>query len=270
MDARLIYLPGLALAALSAGCVGTRPAIFDGGGPPPAGAAEYAARARGGTAPADARTGAAGPLQGSSYAPPGTTAARPPADPRGAAGPWVTPASAQAPPPAAGLPPPNPAAQPGPPPLTNPAALSAPPGAVPDGAMAPGGGHIRAVPTATGARLGLGPNEVPADRVVELSEKVQAAKFENQALISRIRELEAVAAGRETSLFEAIREVEAASAEVSKARADLAALRAEVAAARDRLRQIEKEDVDTLKAVIAGLEKLLQVPPARPTAGREP
>ncbi|MBX9625103.1 MAG: hypothetical protein K2X82_14955, partial [Gemmataceae bacterium] len=168
-----------------------------------------------------------------------------------------------------------PAGPPGQPPQPGPTAggPGQPPTPPPDwsgAGMAPYGPHVRETPTATGARLGLGPQDVPAERVVELSTQLQAAAFENKALIARIRELDAVAHGREVSLVEAVREVEAASGEVAKARAELAALRAEVAAARDRLRQIEKEDVETLRAVIAGLEKLLQAPPARPTAGREP
>ena len=137
------------------------------------------------------------------------------------------------------------------------------------GTSAPFGPHVRTAPTATGSFLNLGPGEIAADRVVELAKLLEAAGVENRALVGRIRDLEASGIGREQALAEALREVEAAAAEVGRARADLMVLRKEIAALKDRLEQVEKEDVETLKAVIAALDKLVQgAPPGRP-AGKE-
>ena len=137
------------------------------------------------------------------------------------------------------------------------------------GTSAPFGPHVRTAPTATGSLLNLGPGEIAADRVVELAKLLEAAGVENRALVGRIRDLEASGIGREQALTEALREVEAASAEVGRARADLAVLRKEIVALKDRLEQVEKEDVETLKAVIAALDKLVQGAPLGRPAGKE-
>lgn len=114
---------------------------------------------------------------------------------------------------------------------------------------------VRAMPTATGARLNLGPGEVPADRLVELSQYLEAALAQNRDLVGRVRELEALGVAREQALAEALGEVEIASGEVARTRAALQALQA-------KLLLIETEDIETLKAVIAALERLIS-PPGR-------
>ena len=114
---------------------------------------------------------------------------------------------------------------------------------------------VRAMPTATGARLNLGRGEVPADRLVELSQYLEAAHAQNRELAGRVRELEALGAAREQALAEALGEVEIATAEVARTRAALQALQA-------KLLLIETEDIETLKAVIAALERLIS-PPGR-------
>ncbi|MFM8274961.1 MAG: hypothetical protein ACKODX_21880 [Gemmata sp.] len=119
--------------------------------------------------------------------------------------------------------------------------------------------HVLDKPTAGGARLGLLPNEVPADRVVELTIHLQNLSAQNQALAARIKDLEAAAAGREQSLEEAARVIATGNAEAEKVRA---ALQARVAALQSKIEQMEAEDIAVLKAVIAALERLL--PPAPP------
>ncbi len=85
---------------------------------------------------------------------------------------------------------------------------------------------------------------------------MQAAEI--AALTVRIRELEAAAISREHSIAESHRQAEAVGAEAARLRADLAAAEA-------RLQQLEKEDVEVLRSMVAALEKLLGVP-----SGREP
>ncbi len=122
------------------------------------------------------------------------------------------------------------------------------------------GTNQRVAPGAVGSLLRLGPNESPLDRVVELARQVEATRGENAALLGRIRELEGLGLGREQALSEALREVDNATAEVGRARTDLVNLRRELQALKDRLEEIEKEDVETLKLVIAALDRLLTTP----------
>jgi hypothetical protein len=129
--------------------------------------------------------------------------------------------------------------------------------------MHPGDPHVRTMPTAVGGRLELAPWQVPADRVVELSKQLDTQDALNRTLLIRIRELESHGTTREQSLNEAVRDAERADEEAVKARAALQLTREDAAVLRARLQSIEKEDVETLRLVIAALEKLLDVPPAR-------
>jgi hypothetical protein len=85
----------------------------------------------------------------------------------------------------------------------------------------------------------------------------------NRSLLARIRELEAAGATREQALSEAVRDVERADTEISKTQASLQISREEAALLRSRILLMEKEDVETLKRVIAALEKLLSSGPGR-------
>lgn len=178
----------------------------------------------------------------------------------------VTPAGGQTPPPTM-LPPPSflPSGQP---PANCPPGVPVPPGSLPGvgyGGM-PGDPHIRTTPTVVGGRLGLGPGEVPTDRVVALTGQLDLLAAQNRELVTRIKELDAQAATRDQAFNEALREVDSANAEVLKARGQMQSLRAEIAGLQQQLQQIEKEDIAMLKAVIAALERILNAPPVR----REP
>lgn len=118
--------------------------------------------------------------------------------------------------------------------------------------------HQRDGPTATGGRLDLKPNELPIDRAVELSKRMDELAVENGKLLARIKTLEANGLSREQALNETLREVETATAEVVKARSDLQAMRGELNALRDKVKQVERDELDTLRKVIAALEKLLE------------
>lgn len=122
------------------------------------------------------------------------------------------------------------------------------------------GPNERNSPTAVGSLGQLGPNDNPLDRMIGLAKMAEAARAENAALIGRIRELEGSGLTREQALAEALRMVDAATAEVALARADMARLREELRALRQRLEDIEREDVADLKAVIQALDRLLTTP----------
>ncbi len=134
--------------------------------------------------------------------------------------------------------------------------MMTPPG-VPPGYTAPNPAadpHLRISPTATGGRLNLGPYEVPADRVVELSKNLEVALAQNRDLLARIKELEALGVGREQALAEAVREIDAITAAGAKERS---ALQAQILALQGKIRQLEEEDIIFLRAVIEALGKLL-------------
>jgi hypothetical protein len=137
-----------------------------------------------------------------------------------------------------------------------------PPGTAGSG-MPPGDPHLRATPTAVGGRLELAPWEFPADRVVELTKQLDTLNSLNRSLLARIRELESHGATREQAIAEAVRDVERADDEVTRTRSTLQLTREEAAVLRARLQLMEKEDIETLKLVIAALEKLLDAPPSR-------
>jgi predicted RNase H-like nuclease (RuvC/YqgF family) len=109
----------------------------------------------------------------------------------------------------------------------------------------------------------LAPSEVPVDRVVALSVQLEMLAAQNRDLCARIKELEANGATREQALNEAVRDAEAATAEATRLRAQVQSLRAENAALQLRLQQMEEEDIRTLRAMIAVLERILNAPPGR-------
>lgn|GEM_PF-5402073 len=120
--------------------------------------------------------------------------------------------------------------------------------------------HQRSMPTATGAALNLGPNQQPLDRALDLVKRIEDLFAENQQLIARIKQLESQAETREQALTEAMREVETAAAEVLKTKLDMQALRKEVLLLQERVKAAEQNELDTLRAVIMALDKLLQQP----------
>jgi hypothetical protein len=130
-----------------------------------------------------------------------------------------------------------------------------------DQGVIPADPNVRQRPTATGGVFELGPHETAMDRAVELARKIEQVNQENIALLGRIRELEATAAARQTALNETVRDVQIASDEVTRTRAELQAVRKDLAALKTRVLQVEKDETETLKAVIAAIEKMLQQGP---------
>ena len=117
--------------------------------------------------------------------------------------------------------------------------------------------HKRDTPTVKGERLSLNPMETGIDRAVELAKKIEQLQAENKALLARIALLEQNATAREEAIAESVREVEAATVEVIRARNELKAYRAAVLTLKSQLRQMEQDEVETLKAIVAALEKVL-------------
>jgi hypothetical protein len=98
---------------------------------------------------------------------------------------------------------------------------------------------LRPVPTVSGARWDLGPNEQPLDRLVELTKYLDAALAQNRELLGRVRELETLGKTREQALNEAVREIDSLSG-LAKERA---ALLIQLEELRARVKQIEDEDI---------------------------
>lgn len=159
----------------------------------------------------------------------------------------------QTPTPVGGQPLPAPRTVPGQP--APPAPLG--PGLTMPGDLLSGHPNVRMDPTWNGGKLGLRPGELPTDRVIELTRQIELVLAQNRELAARITELERTGAGREQALTEALREVEAAETEVAKARGIITGQKSEIALLRDRIRQMEQEDIELLRLVIAALEKAL-------------
>jgi hypothetical protein len=144
-----------------------------------------------------------------------------------------------------------------------------PPGAAPG---QPGGvpldPHRRQVPTAAGSLLNLPPGESPVERAVELSYRIQALDADRQVLEQRARELTAALESRDRALVQHGRDLHEAAEEVARARTQVANWRKELEEARIRLKSRELEDVQTLKAIIALLERLTE-PKSGPDARHE-
>jgi septal ring factor EnvC (AmiA/AmiB activator) len=118
-------------------------------------------------------------------------------------------------------------------------------------------------PTAGGGLLNLAPHETAVERAVELAQRLGVVEAEKQALAIHVRQLEAALEARDRMLAESAREVEQATAEMTATRNDLRALRKELAAVSGQMRQSEKADLDSMKAILASLEKLLDPNPVK-------
>jgi hypothetical protein len=118
--------------------------------------------------------------------------------------------------------------------------------------------HVRDSATARGGRLDLGPNDYPIDRVLEITRRLEECAAVNQMLMSRLTSVEKEGKERESAMNEVLRDMETAAAEVVRARADLTAVKRELDALKERLKRVEREEVETLKTVIAAVEKLVR------------
>ena len=127
--------------------------------------------------------------------------------------------------------------------------------------VAPFPPQFRQTPTAAGGILNLAPHESATERAVELALKLAAMEGENRLLFARMKKLEADLEQREKELAAVNQEVDLASGDLSKARLELVDLRRQLGDTRSRLRQVEKEEIETMRLVIAALEKFLNNQP---------
>ncbi|MEO2089714.1 MAG: hypothetical protein ABGY75_09485, partial [Gemmataceae bacterium] len=118
--------------------------------------------------------------------------------------------------------------------------------------------HVRDSATARGGRLDLGPNDYPIDRVLEITRRLEECAAVNQMLMSRLTSVEKEGKERESAMNEVLRDMDTAAAEVIRARADMTAVKRELDALKERLKRVEREEIETLKMVIAAVEKLVR------------
>ena len=104
--------------------------------------------------------------------------------------------------------------------------------------------------------LNLPPGESPAERALELNARLMAADADRQVLDRRARELTAALEERDRVLVQHSRDIHDAADEVVRAREQVTNWRKELEEARAKLRTREMDDVQTLKAIIALLERL--------------
>jgi hypothetical protein len=126
--------------------------------------------------------------------------------------------------------------------------------AAPPGSPAGTDPHLRAYPTVTGSRAQLAPWETPADRMVDLSKHLELVLNQNRDLQARIKDLETQGLAREQALAEAMREIDAITADAARTRG---ALQTQILTLQGRVKQLEEEDIVFLRAVIDALGKLL-------------
>ena len=117
---------------------------------------------------------------------------------------------------------------------------------------AAGDPHLRIAPTVSGGRWGLNPNETPADKLLELTRNLESAMAQNRDLVARIKELETLGTGREQSLAEAARELDAVNAQAARIRSEL---QAQVTFLQNKIEDLENEQIEFLKAAIKVLER---------------
>jgi CHASE3 domain sensor protein len=118
--------------------------------------------------------------------------------------------------------------------------------------------HKLQTATNVGGIFGLRPGELPMDRALEMSRRLEQCVMDNQMLVARINTLMAEASAREHALNEGIRDVRRAAEEVEKTRLDLAQARKDMDALRERMKRAEAEEIETLKAVIEVIQKLIR------------
>ena len=113
---------------------------------------------------------------------------------------------------------------------------------------------MRATRPPAGRRCNLGPGELPIDRVLELAKRIdELTSTVNQVLGPRPHPGSEGAEPRDRRWTRAVRDVEAAAAEVAQARGDMqGAAEGDWAALRDQVKQVEAEEVETAEAVIGG------------------
>jgi hypothetical protein len=92
---------------------------------------------------------------------------------------------------------------------------------------------------------------------------LEAAQLENRTLRERIRSLEMQIQEADRVRDDERQVAAQAAADATRYRLRMEALNEEVAALRERLRRAERQDVETLREIIAVLERLLYEEPSK-------
>jgi hypothetical protein len=122
----------------------------------------------------------------------------------------------------------------------------------------PANPNVRNSPTAAGQYLLLAPNETAAERAVYLARVLEATQAEAATLRERVRVLEAQQQQLEKARAEGSQLADQAANEMARARTQMESLHGEVVALRERLRRLDRQDLDTLREVVDALERVLQ------------
>ncbi len=100
-----------------------------------------------------------------------------------------------------------------------------------------------------------------AKRAVDLAKQLDAREAENRTLTLRVKTLEIALENREKALQDDEKELAKTAQDMAHAQAELTRLKDAFVKVKKRLRHVEQEDLDTLKAVIAALEQMVAAAP---------
>jgi septal ring factor EnvC (AmiA/AmiB activator) len=101
------------------------------------------------------------------------------------------------------------------------------------------------------------PPPTPSDQISLMSQRLASAEDDRKVLATRLQQAETLLEEKEQALFVTGKEIQAATEEVGRTRADLQRFKQEMESLRGRLKNIEKEDRETLESIIRMLEQML-------------
>jgi hypothetical protein len=115
--------------------------------------------------------------------------------------------------------------------------------------------------------------EPPSQILATLSQKLAAADDEHKVLAARLHQMEGLLEARDQALGASAHEIEAAQAEIARSRADIEHWKQDVTRQREKVRNMEKENLATLEAIINMLEQVVDTdtganPPGKPAGSR--
>ncbi len=100
-----------------------------------------------------------------------------------------------------------------------------------------------------------------AKRAADLAKQLDAREAENRTLTLRVKTLEIALENREKALQDDEKELAKSAQDMAHAQAELTRLKDAFVKVKTRLKHVEQEDIDTLKAVIAALEQMVAAAP---------
>jgi chromosome segregation ATPase len=128
----------------------------------------------------------------------------------------------------------------------------------------------RNAPPVTGAQLALKADESAAQKALDLTRKLNAAEEEKKLLALRVHQLEGELDGSKNSQAQLARDVQTATEEVKRTRAEMQQWRPQMLALQEQLKNAEKENMATLRAVVSSLEDMVPAGKAADSESRLP